>query len=539
MSWGRELWDQRESVWKHTQQSIDFLDKCSNFVRDRSRIEQDYAKALRRLVKQYQFKKKEEDDLQYTYLISFKQLLREVDDYAGQHECISETLQDNVYKEMHQITSESKSERKKFMAEVNDVKSNLDAANRQMQATKRDFEKASQEAEVALKQYETASNSMDLTKAQIMKFQNGSKDKGQAAERDKTNYVTALENFNKTQTLFYEVDLPRILDDKMQTSEENRTDKLQGFFKAITEAQRAIMPIINRCLEGMDTAAGICDAKKDSQTLIDTYKTGHPRPDDVPFEEFGKPQQQTLPGPRSPKPTKHKTRHDKTSRLFPSREKKNLLNQEEYADDFSELPPEQRRKKFHKKIKELEEQINQLNKTREGMVKISETCQQFGGDLQSIQSQLESNAKEIDKTNLLLHQYQCYLAVIEETNPPSQPTKLSSSASVQSFVSVSSAGEVAPAPVQPNLDSQLPVSNSDIPPPPAPPPPPTLSPPVPDEFDEPKCTALYDFQGRSEGELTASAGEELIIVEDDGSGWTLVARGSEEGYVPTTYLHKL
>ena len=48
----------------------------------------------------------------------------------------------------------------------------------------------------------------------------------------------------------------------MQTSEENRTDKLQGFFKAITEAQRAIMPIINRCLEGMDTAAGICDAKK-------------------------------------------------------------------------------------------------------------------------------------------------------------------------------------------------------------------------------------------------------------------------------------
>ena len=48
-----------------------------------------------------------------------------------------------------------------------------------------------------------------------------------------------------------------------------------------------------------------------------------------------------------------------------------------------------------------------------------------------------------------------------------------------------------------------------------------------------------DIVGRSEGELTASAGEELIIVEDDGSGWTLVARGSEEGYVPTTYLHKL
>lgn len=51
-------------------------------------------------------------------------------------------------------------------------------------------------------------------------------------------------------------------------------------------------------------------------------------------------------------------------------------------------------------------------------------------------------------------------------------------------------------------------------------------------------TTLY-FIGRSDGELTVSAGEELVIVEDDGSGWTLVARGVEEGYVPTTYVQKL
>lgn len=47
------------------------------------------------------------------------------------------------------------------------------------------------------------------------------------------------------------------------------------------------------------------------------------------------------------------------------------------------------------------------------------------------------------------------------------------------------------------------------------------------------------ISGRSEGELTVSAGEELVIIEDDGSGWTLVARGAEEGYVPTSYVEKL
>ena len=37
---------------------------------------------------------------------------------------------------------------------------------------KKDYEKASQEADVALKSYEQANNSMDLTKAQILKVRN-------------------------------------------------------------------------------------------------------------------------------------------------------------------------------------------------------------------------------------------------------------------------------------------------------------------------------------------------------------------------------
>lgn len=48
----------------------------------------------------------------------------------------------------------------------------------------------------------------------------------------------------------------------MQAAEEDRIEKLKGFFKAFTESQREIIPIINRCLEGMDAAADKCDPKK-------------------------------------------------------------------------------------------------------------------------------------------------------------------------------------------------------------------------------------------------------------------------------------
>eukprot|EP00112_Aurelia_sp_Birch-Aquarium-sp1_P011318 Seg238.9 transcript_id=Seg238.9/GoldUCD/mRNA.D3Y31 product="Formin-binding protein 1-like" protein_id=Seg238.9/GoldUCD/D3Y31 len=533
MSWGLELWDQRDHVEKHTQQGIDFLDKCANFVKARSKIEQDYAKELRKLVKSYSFRKKEEDNLPYSYQLAFKKLLSEVDDYAGQHERICETLQETVFKEMHQLSAESKVERKKHLHELSEVKANLDSTNRQMQNARKDYEKANRESEVATKEYETASKAMDLTKAQILKFQNVSKDKGHTAERLRNEYLTALENFNKTQTLFYEADLPKIIDDKMQNAEENRVTKLRGYFKAFTESQRDIIPIIHRCLEGMDAAADTCDPKKDSLTLIDIHKTGHQRPGDILFEDNGRVQTQSI-GQRSPKASR---KVGKSTGLFSrSKEKAKAVNQDDIADDFSNLPPEQRRKKFHKKIREYEDQVAQLTKARDGMVKMSETCEQFGGDIQTIRSQLDANAKEIDKVGSLLHQYKCYLAVMENLSPPPAPASMSNSSSMQSIGDTNSndsAPPPAPPPPQNDIAVPVPPPPSAVSGPPVPPPPPV------DEFDEPKCTVLYDFQGNSEGELTVSAGEELVIVEDDGGGWTLVARGAEEGYVPTSYVENL
>ena len=40
--------------------------------------------------------------------------------------------------------------------------------------------------------------------------------------------------------------------------------------------------------------------------------------------------------------------------------------------------------------------------------------------------------------------------------------------------------------------------------------------------------------------MSVYAGEELIIVEeDDGSGWTRVLRGDEEGYIPPSYVQRV
>ena len=53
----------------------------------------------------------------------------------------------------------------------------------------------------------------------------------------------------------------------MEAAEEGRIERLKSFFKAFTESQRVIMPIIDRCLEGMDAAADTCDPRKVCYTL--------------------------------------------------------------------------------------------------------------------------------------------------------------------------------------------------------------------------------------------------------------------------------
>ena len=54
MSWGTELWDRYDSMCTYTATGIDFLDNSvAQFVKERGKIENEYASKLRTLVKKF------------------------------------------------------------------------------------------------------------------------------------------------------------------------------------------------------------------------------------------------------------------------------------------------------------------------------------------------------------------------------------------------------------------------------------------------------------------------------------------------------
>ena len=54
MSWGAELWDKYHELSQTSHYGIEFLDNSvANFIKERGKLEADYAKNLRSLVKKY------------------------------------------------------------------------------------------------------------------------------------------------------------------------------------------------------------------------------------------------------------------------------------------------------------------------------------------------------------------------------------------------------------------------------------------------------------------------------------------------------
>ncbi len=54
MSWGSELWDKYSDLTHHAQNGIDFLEySVASFIKERGKVEAEYAKSLRNLVKKY------------------------------------------------------------------------------------------------------------------------------------------------------------------------------------------------------------------------------------------------------------------------------------------------------------------------------------------------------------------------------------------------------------------------------------------------------------------------------------------------------
>nr|XP_032814565.1 formin-binding protein 1-like isoform X5 [Petromyzon marinus] len=647
MSWGVDLWDQFDNVEKHTQWGIDFLEKYCKFVKERTEIETNYAKQLRNLTKKYQSKKtsKEEDENRFSVCRAFVAVLTELNDYAGQHEVIAENMNGAILREVLAYVQELKQERKTQLNDGRKAQQHLEGCWKQLESSKKKFERECKEAERALQHFEKMDNDINVTKADVEKARTQSNQRMQMAEDCKSEYAAQLQKFNEEQHQHYFTVMPKVFQD-LQAMDERRISNIAESITRFADIDRQVMPILGKCLDEMTSAAESISAEKDSGLVVEAYKSGFERPSDVDFEDysqfisrtpsdssisssskpdvsrsdnkpvapgitkskpklwpFGKkhkspphlppldvasaqgglstPGSPNAAGPQSPSslsPSHHRS-HDQggsKSRMMPSfKSLKRGLSMKlgVPAEDFSHLPPEQRRKKLQQKIDDLNSEIKKEVDQREALLKMKDVYLKNPqmGDSTSLEPKLSETAHKIDKLQQEAQKFENWLADAEGRMPARVhgPKRNSaaydrSSIVVNNVVNNGSQDRESP---DGSYTEEAPPEGTPAPPAPRQPDPAAAVAPAhgggggttattaaqvdsggdfdDDDFEdeEPlpvlgRCKALYPFDGNSEGTI-AIAEEELfqLVEEDKGDGWTRVRRANgEEGYVPTSYL---
>ncbi|XP_031434190.1 formin-binding protein 1 isoform X17 [Clupea harengus] len=553
--------DQFDNLEKHTQWGIDFVERYNKFVKERSEIELNYAKQIRNLSKKYQPKKNsiQEEENKYSSCRAFLSTLNELNDYAGQHELVAENLTAQIIAELNKYTQDLKTERKSHFHDGRKAQQQIENSWKQLEACKRRFERDCKEADRAQQHFEKLDADINVTKADVEKrcynkARQQAQMRHQMASDSKNEYAAYLQKFNQEQNDHYYTTIPSIFQ-KIQDMEEKRIERLGESMHTFAEVDRTILPIVGKCLDGMTKAAESIEAKGDSKQVVDSYKSGFEPPGDVEFEDYGQAMKKAV-SETSLSNSRGETKSEKSSKrpgkLWPFIKKNKLslklltlnshmrsLIEGSGPEDFSHLPPEQRRKKLQAKIDDINKDIQKEMDQRDALTKMKDVYIKNPqmGDPTSLDPRLSEIAVNVDKLQAEAQKFDGWLAEVEGRLPvKSEPSKR------QSVVFETQNN----APVTNNCaqdresspDGSYTEESSSEPP---------VKPVDPefDEFEEEEtlptigtCKALYPFDGTNEGTISVAEGELLYVIEEDkGDGWTRVRRNEEEeGYVPSSYV---
>ncbi|XP_037257055.1 formin-binding protein 1 isoform X14 [Falco naumanni] len=577
MSWGTELWDQFDNLEKHTQWGIDVLEKFIKFVKERTEIELSYAKQLRNLSKKYQPKKnsKEEEEYRYTSTRAFLATLNEMNDYAGQHEVISENMTSLITGELTRYVQELKQERKSHFHDGRKAQQHIETCWKQLEASKRRFERDCKEADRAQQYFEKMDADINVTKADVEKARQQAQLRHQMAEDSKAEYSSTLQKFNSEQHDHYYTHIPNIFQ-KIQEMEERRIVRIGESMKTFAEVDRQVIPIIGKCLDEITKAAESIDHKNDSQLVIEAFKSGFEPPGDIDFEDFTQPMKRTVSESslsnsrgdgkselkfggkskgklwpfikknKSPKqqkePLSHRFNEFMTSKpkihCFRSLKRGLSLKLGAGPEDFSHLPPEQRRKKLQQKVDELNKDIQKEMDQRDALTKMKDVYIKNPqmGDAASVDHRLAELGQNIEKLRLEAQKFEGWLAEVEGRLPMrnEQARRQSGLYEAQNTSAVNSCAQDRESPDGSYTEEQSQETEMKVP-----------ATDFDDEFDDEEplptigtCKALYTFEGQNEGTISVAEGEMLYVIEEDkGDGWTRIRRNEdEEGYVPTSYV---
>uniref|UniRef100_A0A8B9KFZ1 Formin binding protein 1a n=1 Tax=Astyanax mexicanus TaxID=7994 RepID=A0A8B9KFZ1_ASTMX len=548
-------------------------ERYTKFVKERSEIELSYAKQIRyRKYCKYSPSYSTEFSFLYTSCRAFLMTLNELNDYAGQHEVIAESLSSQIISELSRYIQELKAERKAHFHDGRRAQQHIENSWKQLESSKRRFERDCKEADRAQHYFDKMDADINVTKADVEKAKQQAQMRHQIADDSKNEYLSYLQKFNKDQHEHYYTLIPHIFQ-RIQEMEERRIERIGESMRCYSEVERKVLPIVSKCLDGMTKAAESIEPKMDTKQVVETFKSGFEPPGDVDFEDYSVSMKRAV-SESSFLNARGESRRRSRSKLWPLIKRNKVQKHRDSPllipapcfsccrlavlvfgrfslltslslslsgtgqEDYSHLPPEQRRKKLQAKLNDVSKDIQKEMDQRDALTKMKEVYikNPHMGDPNSVDPRLEEVQQSIEKLQLDAHKYEGWLTDVERKLLEKGSTQRRQSAHFDSQGNTPNScaqnrespdGSYTEDPSTETVQFKSRSTEFD------------------DEFDDEDplptigtCKALYPFEGQNEGTIPLAEGEMLYVIEEDkGDGWTRVRRNEdEEGYVPTSYI---
>jgi len=206
---------------------------------------------------------------------------------------------------------------------------------------------------------------LNLSRADVEKQRINSSIKSHQCDDNKNEYAKQLQKTNELQNQHYQTLLPAVFQ-QLQEMDDKRIKQIENYIRKGVETERNVFPIINKCLDGIIRAADGIDSAKDSRLVIEKYKSGFLPPEDVPFEDLSEVRNGSIGSDSSSNGLGsggfHATINFPGSGGFKSETKSGTMSAMKLKkraglfgifnagkEDYSDLAPNQRRKKLQQK----------------------------------------------------------------------------------------------------------------------------------------------------------------------------------------------
>jgi len=547
------LWDKYESVLKEVSQAGKELD-CwyGGFFKERSKLEADYARGLRRLVRNYTVKEKNRREEEETSLAGgFRLILEELGYQAGQHELLAETYSTDCSRIIEDHLKSVKTQTKKIKKEAEEIENKMKQVYKQLDKKKVNYAEAHSDLENL--KIPSENEEKNLSRLELDKKISVINKKTRVLDDAKAQYAHQLLQTNNAQREYYSKQLPSVLD-SLEGVYISNVGLVRSLVTRCVDHEMRVMPIVSKCHQEMVRVVESIDGEADARHVVNRLKTGCVPPCDVQFEEY-------LPGVL----VDLKQLPAKRNSLIRVKSKQSLCK-------GGNVNYYQMKRDLEKKIDSHESDLIRGQKEMKSLQLMIQTYREnpkFGDvkkfeeelelavfRVQQLQSTLHSLRGQLDDVNLSLENLKI---PVESTSVSPSHDLMKKTVSEKNIQEVSSydtnnkvSGDLGARDENENtsdfdeddyFDSSVSFKSSE-----------------PDELSENnsdkrvdtsygrsrRVSAIYSYRSEANETISMAEGEEFLVLETDQEGWTKVRRRGKSiydardiGFVPTSFVRTL